>query len=92
MWSRRVTSIVRSGQTQDCPRFLPSSKNPDDVLKQTMLQMENARMLSVFCLNQLFCPMDVCFPGGGWLSGWSWESLLLGAVPVLCPYCTEKPP
>ena len=37
-----------------------------------------------------FCPVDVCFPGGGWFLGWSWESLLLTTGHWAC--CAETHP
>ena len=56
---------------------------------QKKISTKNARLLSVLYLNLLFLPVDICFPGGGWFSGWSRDSsFTVGccacAVPALC--------
>ena len=52
--------------THKTAQILTWSKPPDNELNQTMFHTENTRVLSVFYLNPLFCPVNVCFSGRGW--------------------------
>ena len=69
----KVTAVtaVLSSQTQECPRFLLSPKT--QILSKTPKIPEYCRFSIEICC---FCAVDVCFPSGGWFSGWSQESEL----------------
>ena len=54
-------------------QILTRSTSSDNLLKQTILRIENARVLSE---SAIFALMEKCFPGGGWFSGGSQESKL----------------